>query len=168
MCTSPVTSLAFQPGGNRLAVGVGSTVQLWNLGHERLEPGRRAADAGTQVSKCRLQPRRSSRWWSPRAGTVQLWDLGVSDPATSVANPLHPPRTIEGPVDTASPSALTASRFASSSQDGTARVWLSLNTLVDLGCNTVGRNLTHEEWRELLPPATKTYQKTCEQWPAAE
>jgi WD40 repeat protein len=155
----PVTSLAFRPGGRQLAVGVGSTVQLWNLGTGVSSPADEL-DAGARVSGVAYSP--DGRSLVVAAGrTVQLWDLGVSDPATSIANPAVL-RDHGGPVTSVAFSP-DGSRFASASQDGTARVWLSLDALVDLGCDTVGRNLTQEEWRQLLPG--DPYQKTCEQWP---
>lgn len=54
--------------------------------------------------------------------------------------------------------------FATASEDGTARLWLWLDAVVDLGCRTAGRNLTRSEWRQLLPG--DPYRTTCDEWPA--
>ena len=56
--------------------------------------------------------------------------------------------------------------FASAGDDGTARVWLPLDALVELSCRTVGHNLSREQWELLLPGMA--YHRTCERWPAAE
>ncbi len=97
------------------------------------------------------------------AGTsVRLWNLGVPDSATSIANPV----VLRGHSDsvTAVDYSPDGRHFASASSDGTALVWLSLDALVDASCRSVGRNLTQDEWRELLPG--EDYQRTCEEWPS--
>jgi WD40 repeat protein/energy-coupling factor transporter ATP-binding protein EcfA2 len=53
--------------------------------------------------------------------------------------------------------------LATGSADDTVRLWLSVEDLVELACRTAGRNLTEEEWKELVPG--QPYAKTCEQWP---
>jgi WD40 repeat protein len=54
--------------------------------------------------------------------------------------------------------------LASTGHDGVARLSiLDLDKLLELACQTVGRNLTSEEWRKYFPG--RSYRRTCEQWP---
>ncbi len=41
--------------------------------------------------------------------------------------------------------------LATGSEDDTVRLWLPLKELVELACDTAGRNLTEEEWTTLVP-----------------
>jgi WD40 repeat protein len=155
----PVTSVAFRPDGRQLAVGVESSVQLWDLGDG--QPHRvHELHAGDLVASVAYSP--DGQTLIASAGTsVKLWDLGVPDPATSIANPV----VLRGHSDTVTAVDYSPDgrHLASASKDGTARLWLSLDALVDAGCRGVGRNLTQKEWRELLPD--EGYQRTCEEWP---
>ena len=157
----PVTSLAFRADGQQLASGVGSTVQLW-------EPD---TDASTRP-RCWTPMARSPASPTAPDGTallvaageqVELWNLGVHDPSRSIANPV----VLDGHVGKVTAVAYSPDghHFASASADGTARVWLPLDALIDLSCRVVGRNLSQEEWRLLLP--SEPYRTTCERWPSA-
>ena len=91
---------------------------------------------------------------------VELWNLGVSNPARSDANPV----VLDGHVGEVTAVAYGADgkHFASASADGTARVWLPRDVLIDLSCRVVGRNLSQAEWGLLLP--TEPYRTTCDEW----
>jgi WD40 repeat protein len=92
---------------------------------------------------------------------LKLWELSVRDPGRSDANPT----VLHGHDATVNAVAYSrdGTRFASAGQDGKALVWRSLASLLDASCASVGRNLTQEEWRQLLPG--EDYQRTCDQWP---
>jgi len=95
---------------------------------------------------------------------VELWNLGVPDPSRSSANPV----VLKGHVGDVGAVAYSADgeHFASASADGTARVWLPREALIDLSCREVGRNLSQAEWRLLLP--SESYRRTCERWPPGQ
>ena len=53
--------------------------------------------------------------------------------------------------------------LATGSEDGTARLWLmQLGDMLQMACQSAGRNLTREEWRQYFP--NEDYRKICEQW----
>ncbi len=54
--------------------------------------------------------------------------------------------------------------LATANQDGVVRLWLpDTQDLIDLACQTSGRNMTLAEWQQVLPD--QPYRKTCPQWP---
>ncbi len=157
-----VTSVAFRHDGRQLAAGAGSAVQLWDPAAGGSSP-EAELPTGAPVTSVAYSP--DGRTLVVAAGgTVQIWDVGVSDPATSRANPVvladH-----EGMVNAVAYGS-DGEHFASAGDDGTARIWLPLDALVDLSCRTVGHNLSRAQWDLLLPGAA--YHRTCEQWPAPE
>jgi WD40 repeat protein len=156
-----ITSLAFRSDGRQLAAGVGSTVQLWDPGGSGSSPSDELHARG-DVTGVAYSPDGKTLVIAA-ARTVELWNLGVPDPATSIANPV----VLGGPVGTVTAVAFSpdGSHFAGASEDGTARVWLPLASLIDLSCRTVGHNLSQKEWTELLPGEPR---RTCEQWPTGE
>ncbi|MFK7800070.1 MAG: AAA family ATPase [Anaerolineae bacterium] len=55
--------------------------------------------------------------------------------------------------------------IVSGSTDQTIRIWPTLDTLVELACERVTRNMTSEEWDRFLP--SQPYQQTCPNLPPA-
>ena len=94
--------------------------------------------------------------------TARLWDLTAPDPSAS-------PVVLRGHGDGINAVAISPDNhwLVTASSDNTARLWtLRLDELVDLACQTAGRNLTRAEWEQYLPG--EAYRKTCEQWPEGE
>jgi hypothetical protein len=57
--------------------------------------------------------------------------------------------------------------LASASADQTIRLWITqLDTLVELGCQTVRRNLSQAEWDRYLPD--EPYHRTCANLPSGQ
>jgi len=157
-----VTAVAFRPDGRELAVGTGTTVQLRPLADPTARPSDEL-EVGAPVNGVAYDV--DGHALVVAAGpTVQLWDLRASGSRASVVNPvLLRDHTDEVTSVAVSPD---GRHFATASRDGTARLWLWLDPLVDLACRTAGRNLTQAEWRQLLPG--DTYRATCPDWPPGE
>ncbi|MBI1882064.1 MAG: hypothetical protein HYR94_28140 [Chloroflexi bacterium] len=55
--------------------------------------------------------------------------------------------------------------LASGSDDRTVRLWLAqIDTLVEIGCRLVRRNLSQAEWNRYMPPG-RPYHRTCANLP---
>ena len=85
---------------------------------------------------------------------VRLWDP---------ARPEAAPAVLEGHEDSVNTVAFAPDgRLASGSGDGTVRLWLMPETLADLVCTRVLRDLTLDEWRLFVgDPEQVPYQPTC-------
>jgi len=54
--------------------------------------------------------------------------------------------------------------LATGSDDKTVRLWdLLMDSLLEIACQTAGRNLSLSEWSQYFPG--EEYRKTCQQWP---
>jgi WD40 repeat protein len=57
--------------------------------------------------------------------------------------------------------------LATGSDEDTIRLWdMDLNHLINLACQTAGRNLTQVEWVQYF--TSQKYHKTCSQWPEGQ
>jgi len=55
-------------------------------------------------------------------------------------------------------------RLASGGQDNTIRLWVpQIDSLIEIGCQKVRRNLSRAEWQQYLP--SEPYRKTCPNLP---
>ena len=154
-----VTSLAFRADGQQLARGVGSTVQLW-------EPDK---NASTPAEVLDTDGPVTSVAYSPD-GTTLL--VASGEHGRAVEPRCFQPRQVRRqPCGPGRPRRgghgrglrrRTASTSPVPGADGTARVWLPRDALIDLSCRVVGRNLSQAEWGLLLP--TEPYRTTCDEW----
>jgi WD40 repeat protein len=91
-------------------------------------------------------------------GIVFLWDMTSPNPA---GNPRRLPGKNAMREVAFSPDSKT---LATANQDGVVRLWLpDTQDLINLACQTSGRNLTLAEWQQVLPD--QPYRNTCPQWP---
>jgi WD40 repeat protein len=91
-------------------------------------------------------------------GTIFLWDMTSDNPA---GNPRRLPGRNQILEVTFSPDSINV---ATANQDGVVRLWLpATQDLIDLACQTSGRNMTLAEWQQVLPD--QPYHQTCPQWP---
>ena len=87
-------------------------------------------------------------------GIVFLWDMTSTNPA---GNPLRLPGKNQILEVANSPNGST---LATANQDGVVRLWLpATQDMIDLACQTSGRNMTLAEWQQVLPD--QPHRKTC-------
>jgi WD40 repeat protein len=156
--TNDVTVMAFSPDGNLLAsASADGTVRLWDVltGQPHGQPLSGHSESVVDVvfsSDSKLLASASVD------GTVRLWDVPSGRPH---GQPLTGHRETISAVAFSPDGRL----LASASADWTIRVWnLGFSSWVTYGCKLVGRNLSMEEWNQLLPGLP--YEKTCPQLPA--
>jgi len=153
-----IDTLAFDPHGRWLATwGEDKTVRLWDLQPPRAEPRvLRGHEGGIDTFAFDSQGR-----WLATGGedkTVRLWDL---------QQPQAEPRVLRGHEGKIQTLAFDPQGrwLATGGEDGTARLWqLDVRVLLDLACQTAGRNLTPEEWHQHV--GDSPYQVTCPQFPS--
>jgi len=156
--TSEVLSVAYSPNGQQLAsASHDRTVRLWNSTNPAAAPIILEGHSGT-VRSVAYNPNGRQLASASEDGTVRLWDL---------TNPGAAPIVLEGHTDGVLSVAYSpdGQQLASSSRDGTVRLWPTVLGLVDIGCRTVRRNLSWEEWQQYLP-LEPLYQLTCPNLPA--
>lgn len=150
-----VGALSFSPDGNWLAVGSASgIVKLCKVNNLTEEPIVLEEHEGS-IGALAFSP--SGRWLATASGppdnTMLLWDTSDLN-ASPVVLFRHEDRTL---AMTFSPDERW---LATRSEDKVVRVLkLQLSELIELACNTAGRNLTYEEWKQYFPG--ETYHPTC-------
>jgi WD40 repeat protein len=151
-----VSALDFSPDSSRLVSGSrGGAVTSWSVPRGDFDE----LFQGDQVTS--VAYRADGRLLAVAATTALLLDPSTSESADRAVGPVvlsgHREAVTEvafGPGD---------ERLATGGADDTVRLWSPLEDLVELGCETAGRNLTEEEWNTLVPG--QPYARTCEQWP---
>lgn len=151
-----VVALDFSPDSSRLVSGGGGgAIISWSV--PRGDPD--VVFQGDEVTS--LGYSADGRLLAVAATTALLLDASTSESADLAVRPVVLSGHREGVTEVAfSPS---GEWLATGSEDDTVRLWSPLEDLVELACDTAGRNLTEEEWTTLVPG--QPYARTCEQWP---
>jgi len=156
-----VNAVVFSPDGKILASGGNDgTVRLWDI-----------ADSGSPLAA--LNPHQNiitAIDFNPDGtllaaasggggvyGSVSLWNMNdLESPPVTLNNP-------EGMILTVAFSP-DGKRLASGGQDNTIRLWVpQIDSLIEIGCQKVRRNLSRAEWQQYLP--SEPYRKTCPNLP---
>ena len=130
-------------------------MRLWDLTHPDADPVILEGHDG-YVNAVAFAPDRRHLASGSMDGTVRLWDL---------ARPDADPAVLEGHQGGVWSVAFApdGQRLASSGVDRTVRLWTSsADTLAEIVCARVWRNLTLDEWRQFVgDPNLVPYQSTC-------
>ncbi|MBI1880147.1 MAG: hypothetical protein HYR94_18325, partial [Chloroflexi bacterium] len=153
---SNVNSVAFSPDGAWLASGsLDGTVRLWQVNQpEAASVVFRRDVAGDGVFSVAFSP--DGTWLASGSADGMVWLWPVNQPeAAPVLLSGH-----SGSVDSVAFSP-DGAWLASGSLDGTVRLWLyHIDTLAEIGCRYVRRNLSQAEWNRYMPPG-RAYHQTC-------
>jgi WD40 repeat protein len=155
-----VDALAFSADGNWLATGSrDNTVRLWDMRQAHPESKSLLLEGHAQRIGV-LQFSADSRWLLSGSNdkTMRVWDLQSEDQGRITSTAV----VLEGHQALVSSAQLSADgrMVVSGSYDTTARAWpLTPHSLIAIGCRTVGRSLTEEEWDRFFPG--KPIERTC-------
>jgi WD40 repeat protein len=153
--TSWVLALAFSRDGSRLAAsGVGErAVRVWEVGSRRLL-GR--LPHPHFVGSLAFDPAGRTLATDAADGKVRLWDLAS---LRQIGRPL--PGAENGTGSNVSAFDPSGNHLIAVYDSGTAFVWdMNPDRWKQRACRLVGRPLTGQEWREVLPD--RRYQPACQ------
>ena len=158
-----ITSVAFGSDGHTIASGSeDKTVRLWNLHQPDADPVVLSGHED-KVRSVAFSPDGQTLASSSNDQTVRLWALRHPD-----AVPIILRAVLASPIDGLSSVAFSSNgqSLATGSDDGTIWVWnVRTETLADLVCRKVWRNLTLGEWRRFVGEGIP-YERTCPNLPA--
>ncbi|MFT5193799.1 MAG: WD40 repeat protein/energy-coupling factor transporter ATP-binding protein EcfA2 [Candidatus Promineifilaceae bacterium] len=150
--TNYIQALAFSADGNWLASGGDdSLILVWDLNNLDKEP-RKLEDHQSFVWSLDFSPDSQLLLSGSDDNTVRIWNM--SD--LSAESQLLEGHTAFVWSAEFSPD---GRYIASGSSDKTVRIWPTLDTLVELACDRVTRNMTQTEWDQFL--LGQTYVQTC-------
>lgn len=152
-----VNSVAFSPDGLTLASGSDDqTVRIWDLRSPNAPPTL-LPSLDAKILSLAFSPDGHMLAGGGDDQVIRLWDM--HDPSAT-------PTLLAGHRDWVSSVAFSpdGEALASGSLDTTVRLWVArLDTLVDIGCRQVHRNLTPDEWQQYV--IDEPYHQTCPDWP---
>jgi WD40 repeat protein len=150
--------LAFSPNGETLAVAsVNGTLLIDATTGRRL--GEPLAGHSATVDDVAFSGNGSTLATASLDGTVILYDAASRQP---IGDPLDAGYGLVGDISFTPDGRTLAAGYGR----GQVMLWdINPNSWQQRACNTAGRNLTRDEWRQYL--GTRPYQRTCSQWPAA-
>jgi WD40 repeat protein len=158
-----ITSVAFGSDGHTIASGSeDKTVRLWNLHQPDADPVVLSGHED-KVRSVAFSPDGQTLASSSNDQTVRLWALRHPDVVPIILRAV-----LASPVDGLSSVAFSSNgqSLATGSDDGTIWVWnVRTETLADLVCKKVWRNLTLGEWRRFVGQGIP-YERTCPNLPA--
>ncbi len=161
---SRVWSVVFSPNSKMLASGSDDrTIRLWDLSQTQEEPQVREVLEGHNfwVGSVAFSPDGQKLASGSYDKTIRLWDLNHLD---------EEPIVLRGHEQSVTSVAFypDSKKIVSGSYDNTMRSWITdTQTLADLVCKKVRRNLSQNEW-EWFMGTDIPYEKTCPNLPPGE
>lgn len=158
--TAAVEGVAFSPNGQLLATGSqDNTVRLWDVATGRPH-GRPLIRHSEAVSRVAFSSDSNLLASTSADTSIQLWDVATGQPFGP---------TLRGHEGSAWGVAFSPDDqlLATAGGDGEARLWnYRFTQWVSAGCVQANRNLSLEEWNQLL--GNTPYERTCPELPAGQ